>query len=264
MARFGALRHHGQDRADFQAKAPAHDAGAVEPALPSSCSSHQQNRADTRVDGGEGGSEAPARGGFGETSKGGHVGGTGPSQFERLYDGGFGRAAAGRRAGVRDAPGRESDESRGRLRLQTGLDAERAYDAAPKGPLAVSIFDAVSKLGLSLEKREISKDGIVVETAQRLEARSAATAPTLTPEQIASVDRYVTEEIQLEKTPGVAVGIYSRGQILLAKGYGLANVELNVPVKAEPSAYGVSRNATRSRCGLAASRDLRSEGDADR
>ena len=36
-----------------------------------------------------------------------------------------------------------------------------------------------------------------------------------------------------QKIPGLAVGIYSRGQILLAKGYGLANVELNVPVKAE-------------------------------
>jgi CubicO group peptidase (beta-lactamase class C family) len=36
-----------------------------------------------------------------------------------------------------------------------------------------------------------------------------------------------------QKIPGVAVGIYSRGQILLAKGYGQANVELAVPVKAE-------------------------------
>ena len=36
-----------------------------------------------------------------------------------------------------------------------------------------------------------------------------------------------------QKIPGLAVGIYSRGSILLAKGYGLANVELNVPVKPE-------------------------------
>jgi CubicO group peptidase (beta-lactamase class C family) len=34
-----------------------------------------------------------------------------------------------------------------------------------------------------------------------------------------------------QKIPGLAVGIYSRGQILLAKGYGQANVELGVPVK---------------------------------
>jgi CubicO group peptidase (beta-lactamase class C family) len=34
-----------------------------------------------------------------------------------------------------------------------------------------------------------------------------------------------------QKIPGVAVGIYSRGEILLAKGYGQANVELGVAVK---------------------------------
>lgn len=33
--------------------------------------------------------------------------------------------------------------------------------------------------------------------------------------------------------PGLAVGVYRRGQILLAKGYGLANVELGVSVKPE-------------------------------
>ncbi len=58
-------------------------------------------------------------------------------------------------------------------------------------------------------------------------------SPPLKPEQVASVDRYVTEEMEREHTPGLAVGIYSRGQILLAKGYGLANVELHVPVKPE-------------------------------
>jgi CubicO group peptidase (beta-lactamase class C family) len=36
-----------------------------------------------------------------------------------------------------------------------------------------------------------------------------------------------------QKIPGLAVGIYSRGEILLAKGYGQANVELGVPVKPE-------------------------------
>lgn len=36
-----------------------------------------------------------------------------------------------------------------------------------------------------------------------------------------------------QRIPGLELGIYSRGRILLAKGYGLANVELNVPVKPE-------------------------------
>jgi CubicO group peptidase (beta-lactamase class C family) len=54
----------------------------------------------------------------------------------------------------------------------------------------------------------------------------------LTPQQIAGIDSYVNAEMAREHIPGAAVGVYRRGQILLAKGYGLANVELNVPVNA--------------------------------
>ncbi|MBV8531037.1 MAG: beta-lactamase family protein [Candidatus Eremiobacteraeota bacterium] len=57
--------------------------------------------------------------------------------------------------------------------------------------------------------------------------------PPLTNEQIASIDRFVAAEMSRTHVPGAAVGIYSRGEVLLAKGYGLANVELNVPVKPE-------------------------------
>jgi CubicO group peptidase (beta-lactamase class C family) len=64
-------------------------------------------------------------------------------------------------------------------------------------------------------------------------AAGASPASELTPEQVAKIDAYVNEEIGRERIPGAAVGIYNRGQILLAKGYGLADVELNVPVKAE-------------------------------
>jgi CubicO group peptidase (beta-lactamase class C family) len=62
---------------------------------------------------------------------------------------------------------------------------------------------------------------------------SAAPIHELTAEQMTAIDRYVAAEMRREHVPGIAVGIYSRGQILLAKGYGLANIELNVPVKAE-------------------------------
>jgi CubicO group peptidase (beta-lactamase class C family) len=61
----------------------------------------------------------------------------------------------------------------------------------------------------------------------------AAPTPELTPEQMNAIDHYVDAEMKREHVPGIAVGIYSRGQILLVKGYGLANIELNVPVKAE-------------------------------
>ena len=48
---------------------------------------------------------------------------------------------------------------------------------------------------------------------------------------IARIDRYVAHEMARQRIPGVAVGIYKNGKIALAKGYGLANIELGVPVK---------------------------------
>lgn len=58
-----------------------------------------------------------------------------------------------------------------------------------------------------------------------------SSAPRLTPAQISAVNHYVAAEMAKERIPGAEVGIYHRGQILLAKGYGLADIELNVPVK---------------------------------
>jgi CubicO group peptidase (beta-lactamase class C family) len=60
-----------------------------------------------------------------------------------------------------------------------------------------------------------------------------ATRAPLTAAQISSIDAFVISEMKRSHVPGAAVGIYTRGNILLAKGYGLANVELEVPVKAE-------------------------------
>lgn len=61
----------------------------------------------------------------------------------------------------------------------------------------------------------------------------AATRPALSAQQLTSIDTFVTAEMKREHVPGVAVGVYSRGKILLAKGYGTANVELAVPVKSQ-------------------------------
>jgi len=62
-------------------------------------------------------------------------------------------------------------------------------------------------------------------------AVGAEVRPALTAQQRASIDAFVKAEMRRQHVPGVAVGIYSRGTILLAKGYGMANVELSVPVK---------------------------------
>ena len=47
------------------------------------------------------------------------------------------------------------------------------------------------------------------------------------------VDDYVAGEMQKQHIPGLALGVYRDGHIIKAQGYGLANVELNVPVKPE-------------------------------
>ena len=60
-----------------------------------------------------------------------------------------------------------------------------------------------------------------------------SSGPALTADQLSKIDQYVNAEMAKERIPGAQVGIYHRGQILLAKGYGLADIELNVPVKPE-------------------------------
>jgi CubicO group peptidase (beta-lactamase class C family) len=66
-----------------------------------------------------------------------------------------------------------------------------------------------------------------------LHAAVAQTAASLTADQQQAIDSFVAKEMARQRIPGLAVGIYSRGTVLLAKGYGLSNVELNVPVRPE-------------------------------
>ena len=47
------------------------------------------------------------------------------------------------------------------------------------------------------------------------------------------VDEYVQGEIRTQQIPGLSVAVMDSGRIVLAKGYGLANVEHQVPVKPE-------------------------------
>jgi CubicO group peptidase (beta-lactamase class C family) len=66
-------------------------------------------------------------------------------------------------------------------------------------------------------------------------AQTATPVPLapLDSQRLQSIDSFVASEMAHQKIPGLEIGIYCRGRILLAKGYGKANVELNVPVKPE-------------------------------
>jgi CubicO group peptidase (beta-lactamase class C family) len=63
-------------------------------------------------------------------------------------------------------------------------------------------------------------------------AQNLTRAP-LAPQQLTSIDALVRSEMSRQQIPGLAVGIYSRGKLLLGKGYGFGNVELSVPVRPE-------------------------------
>lgn len=47
------------------------------------------------------------------------------------------------------------------------------------------------------------------------------------------VDDYVTAQMQEQHIPGLSLAVVRNGQVVKARGYGLANVELNVPATAE-------------------------------
>ncbi|HEV2741368.1 MAG TPA: serine hydrolase domain-containing protein [Candidatus Elarobacter sp.] len=74
---------------------------------------------------------------------------------------------------------------------------------------------------------------LLVPVSAQAPSIAADSRPALTATQLAAIDAFVTAEMKRERVPGVAVGIYSRGKILLTKGYGESNVELSVPVKPE-------------------------------
>ncbi|TDR41172.1 CubicO group peptidase (beta-lactamase class C family) [Tahibacter aquaticus] len=56
---------------------------------------------------------------------------------------------------------------------------------------------------------------------------------SLSAAQMASIDRYISGEMARQRIPGLALGIYRHGSAVLTKGYGLANIELTVPVSAD-------------------------------
>lgn len=60
--------------------------------------------------------------------------------------------------------------------------------------------------------------------------QAATSAVPLSAQKLRAIDSFVAAQMVKNRIPGVAVGVYSDGKILLAKGYGLANVELHVPV----------------------------------
>src|SRR5688572_16206305 len=47
------------------------------------------------------------------------------------------------------------------------------------------------------------------------------------------VDKYIIAEMRKQHIPGLSLAVIKKGKIVKSKGYGLANVETNVPVTTE-------------------------------
>ena len=76
-------------------------------------------------------------------------------------------------------------------------------------------------------RRLLLKSSAVV-SCGALMATGAASSP---PDEVAKVDAYVRSEMQRERIPGLALGVYRDGKIIKAEGYGIANLEWDAPVK---------------------------------
>ncbi len=59
-------------------------------------------------------------------------------------------------------------------------------------------------------------------------------APCLAQQDIsARVDEFINTEMRRQRIPGLSLAVIKNGQVILSKGYGFANIEHQVPVKAE-------------------------------
>jgi len=86
---------------------------------------------------------------------------------------------------------------------------------------------------MSGERAPLRRTALTLMAASLAAIATLAGASTLRAQgsTVARIDRYVAIEMARQHIPGIAVGIYKDGKIAMVKGYGLSNVELNVPVK---------------------------------
>ncbi|MGE0100802.1 MAG: serine hydrolase domain-containing protein [Blastocatellales bacterium] len=62
---------------------------------------------------------------------------------------------------------------------------------------------------------------------------ASVVCPAQSDDQAAKVDRFIADEMQRQKIPGLSIAVVRDGRIEHVKGYGLASVEHEVPVKPE-------------------------------
>ena len=53
------------------------------------------------------------------------------------------------------------------------------------------------------------------------------------------LDEFLAEEMQKQHVPGVTLSVVQNGELFLAKGYGYADIERQIPVVAESTVFRV-------------------------
>ena len=78
-------------------------------------------------------------------------------------------------------------------------------------------------------------DGFINGTTDNIMAfaQSTQSKPLKPTVLIQKIDAVVAAEIKNQQAPGLAIAIIHKGEVVVAKGYGMANVELQVPVTTE-------------------------------
>jgi CubicO group peptidase (beta-lactamase class C family) len=84
-------------------------------------------------------------------------------------------------------------------------------------------------------RRSMLRSAVLLMLAWAAPAGFAQTKPAANSANTVSakVDAFVLSELHRQKIPGLSLGVYRDGKIIKAQGYGLANIELNVPASAK-------------------------------
>ncbi len=78
-------------------------------------------------------------------------------------------------------------------------------------------------------------------------ASSAVCARSQTAQSnLSSIDEYLQTAMQKSHVPGISVAVVQDGKLILARGYGLANVELSVPATENLPSIKLHRSPKRS------------------
>ncbi len=103
-----------------------------------------------------------------------------------------------------------------------------ADDLVKAAPTAAAARAAIER---NLEDPKLY--GSVIACARRAPRALALLSPAAAaaPDNLERVDGFVRAEMARQQIPGVAVGIVKQGAVIKAQGYGLANVEHQVPVR---------------------------------